>query len=107
MKSDFFYFSKGQRNAVIVLTVLIVVLTALVWDKNRRIPASEPLETLPYQEETKAFLQQLKSDSTDNKSDSPKTPKTKTDRQARKKVTPQAKNPQERYPIEAVPRLKE
>ena len=90
MKSDFFYFSKGQRNAIIVLTVLIVVLTAL-----------------PYQEETKAFLQQLKSDSTDNKSDSPKTPKTKTDRQARKKVTPQAKNPQERYQIEAVPRLKE
>ena len=107
MKNDFFYFSKGQRNAVIALTVLVVVLTALVWDKNRRIPASEPLETLPYQEETKAFLQQLKSDSTDNKSDSPKTPKTKTDRQTRKKTTPPTENTQEQYQIEAVPRLKE
>lgn len=108
MKSDFFYFSKGQRNAIIVLTVLVAILTAFVWNKNRHIPASKTLETLPYQEETKIFLQQLKTDSTNNKPEkSPKTLKTKTEKQTRKKTAPQAENSGEQYRIEAVPRLEE
>lgn len=108
MKSDFFYFSKRQRNAIIVLTALIAILTAFVWNKNRHISASEPLEALPYQEETKTFLQQLKSDSIRNKSPkSPNTPKTNAEKQTRKETMPQVENPQERYQIEAVPRLEE
>ena len=107
MKNEFFYLTKGQRNAIIVLTVLVIVLTALVWNKNRHIPASEPLETLPYQKETTTFLQQLKTDSTGNKPDSPKTPRMKTEKQTRKKTAPQAENSGEQYRIEAVPRLEE
>ena len=60
MQNDFFYFSRGQRKAVIVLIALIVVLTGLLFWKDKYIQNSKPEEILVYKQETESFLQQLK-----------------------------------------------
>ena len=66
MQNDFFYFSRGQRKAVIVLIALIVVLTGLLFWKDKYIQSSKPEEILIYKQETESFLQQLKTDKKQN-----------------------------------------
>ncbi len=107
MQNDFFYFSKGQRKAVSVLTVLIVVLTGLIFWKDRYIRNSKPEEILIYKQETESFLQQLKTDSTKSKSrasSSKKKPDIQTAGKAKQKTILQQDT---MYQIESVPRLKE
>lgn len=107
MQNDFFYFSRGQRKAVIVLIALIVVLTGLLFWKDKYIQNSKPEEILVYKQETESFLQQLKTDSIKSRTRT-SSPKKKQDIQttgkARQKIILQKDT---MYQIESVPRLKE
>ena len=106
MQNDFFYISRGQRKAVIVLIALIVVLTGLLFWKDKYIQSSKPEEILIYKQETESFLQQLKTDSTKSRTRT-SSPKKKPDiqitRKAKQKIIFQKDT---MYQIESVPRLK-
>lgn len=109
MRNDFFYFSKGQRNAVIILVILIAVLAGLTFGTNKHIQKSEPKEILIYRQEIKTFLQQLKTDSADNKNKARQSvPKKKTDtKTSQKTIQKNVSKKDSAYHIETVPRLNE
>ena len=107
MQNDFFYFSKGQRRAVLALIAMIGILLSISSLAGEKSPEPVPENTDNHKQEIKLFLQQLGTDNTPNEKESGKPKKQPATKTTKRTNSQKALHKDTTYQIESVPRISE